>query len=90
MKVKHGRLELSQLDGSDSNGPDVTQVVVAALLFHRSHLGSHPGQRIQNEKETYEEGDTGYDSPEKETLAVYITSRIPTMHKLDAVHSTIL
>lgn len=42
VEVEHGRLELSQLDGSDADGPDITQVVVSALLFHRSHLWSHP------------------------------------------------
>lgn len=45
VQVKHGRLQLCQLDGSDADGPDITQVVIATLLLHRSHLWSHPAQR---------------------------------------------
>lgn len=42
MEVKHGRLELGQFDGGNAKSPDVTQVVVPALLLHRHYLWSHP------------------------------------------------
>lgn len=50
VEVKHGRLELSQLNGSDADGPDIAQVVVPPLLLHCSHLWSHPGQMKQKRK----------------------------------------
>lgn len=42
MEVKHGGLKFGQFDGSNAEGPDVTQVVVPALLLHRYYLRSHP------------------------------------------------
>ncbi|TNN30804.1 hypothetical protein EYF80_059045 [Liparis tanakae] len=45
VEVEHGRLQLRQLDGGDADGPDVTQVVVAAFLLYGGHLGSHPAQQ---------------------------------------------
>lgn len=42
MEVEHGRLKLGQFDGGNAKSPDVTQVVVAALLLHRYYLRSHP------------------------------------------------
>lgn len=42
MQVKHGRLQLGQFDGSDTDGPDVTQLVVSTLPPHCRHLWSHP------------------------------------------------
>lgn len=42
VQVEHGRLQLSQLDGGDADGPDVAQLVVAAVLLHRCHFWSHP------------------------------------------------
>lgn len=42
MEVKQGRLKLGQFNGSNAEGPDVTQVVVPALLLHRYYLRSHP------------------------------------------------
>lgn len=42
MEVKHGRLKLGQFDGGNAEGPDVTQMVVPALLLHRYYLRSHP------------------------------------------------
>lgn len=44
VEVEHGRLQLCQLDGSDAHGPDVAQLVVAAVLLHRRHLGGHPAK----------------------------------------------
>ena len=44
MQVKHRRLQLGQLDGRDADGPDVAQLVVAAVLLHRRYFWSHPGQ----------------------------------------------
>lgn len=45
MKVKHGRLQLGQLDRRDSDRPDVAQLVVAAVLLHCCYFWSHPAQR---------------------------------------------
>lgn len=45
VQVEHGRLQLSQLDGSDADSPDVTQLVVAAVLLHRCHFWSHPEEK---------------------------------------------
>ena len=42
MKVKHGRLQLCKLNGSNADGPDVTQLVVTAFPFNSCHLRSHP------------------------------------------------
>lgn len=42
VQVEHGRLQLSQLDGGDADGPDVAQLVVTAVLLHRRHFRSHP------------------------------------------------
>lgn len=50
VEVKHGRLELSQFDGGDADSPDVTQVVVAALLLNCSHLWSHPTQTREKKR----------------------------------------
>ena len=42
MEVKHGGLQLGQLDGGDAHRPDVTQLVVASVLLHGRHLWCHP------------------------------------------------
>ena len=42
MQVKHGGLQLGQLNGSDANGPDVAEVVITALSFHSGNFGGHP------------------------------------------------
>jgi hypothetical protein len=42
MEVEHRGLQFGQLNGRDAHSPNITQVVVAALPFHSSHLGSHP------------------------------------------------
>lgn len=44
VEVEHGGLQLGELDGGDADGPDVAQVVVAALLLHGRHLWSHPAE----------------------------------------------
>jgi hypothetical protein len=45
VQVKHRRLQLGQLNGSDAHGPDITQLVVASLPLHCCHLWSHPERR---------------------------------------------
>lgn len=47
VQVEHGRLQLGQLDGGDAHGPDVAQLVVAAVLLHRRNFWSHPEERKQ-------------------------------------------
>lgn len=42
VKVKHRRLQFGKLNGSDSNGPDVTLLIISALSFNGSHFRSHP------------------------------------------------
>ena len=42
VQVKHGRLQLCQLDGRDAHSPDVTQLVISSLLLHSCHLRGHP------------------------------------------------
>lgn len=48
MQVKHGGLKLRQLDGCDADRPDVTELVVAAVLLHRRNLWGHPSKRRQH------------------------------------------
>lgn len=49
VEVEHGRLKLGQFNGGDAEGPDVTQVVVPALLLHRHYLWSHPAKKQSSE-----------------------------------------
>jgi len=42
VEIKHGGLELGELDGGDADGPDVTLLVVPALPLHGGHLRRHP------------------------------------------------
>ena len=42
VEIKHGGLELGELDGGDADGPDVTLLVVPALSLHSGHLRRHP------------------------------------------------
>lgn len=42
MQVEERRLQLAQLDGSDAQGPDVTQLIVATFALHGGHLWGHP------------------------------------------------
>lgn len=58
MKVKHGRLQLAQLDRRDSHSPDVAELVVAAVLLHCCYFRSHPAQkRVQRQHREADEED---------------------------------
>ena len=49
MQVEERRLQLAQLNGSDAQGPDVTQLIVATFALHGGHLWGHPAGKVTHE-----------------------------------------